>query len=243
MSPDIQKNLTLDILRKAEKEKYGVLAQVCYDANSVIGLIRAAERKRSPAILQLFPVTLMYGKGPFLQFCLDAAKEAKVPVSVHLDHATDAEHLEFVLELAQQGIRFDSIMVDASHAETDEENILIAKPYISRSVQLGIAVEVELGRLEGGEAGLRALANARLTDPHQAESFLGGTGAHILAPSIGNLHGEYLQPPNFRIDIIESLKASLPNTPICLHGTDGLPDSLFQSCIAAGVSKITPGCY
>ena len=78
---------------------------------------------------------------------------------------------------------------------------MIVKPYISRSVQLGIAVEVELGRLEGGEAGLRALSNARLTDPHQAESFLGGTGAHILAPSIGNLHGEYLQPPNFRIDM------------------------------------------
>ena len=40
------------------------------------------------------------------------------------------------------------------------------------------------------------------------------------------------------ITSIESLKASLPNTPICLHGTDGLPDSLFQSCIAAGVSKV-----
>ena len=40
------------------------------------------------------------------------------------------------------------------------------------------------------------------------------------------------------ITSIESLKASLPNTPICLHGTDGLPDSLFQSCIAAGISKV-----
>ena len=53
----------------------------------------------------------------YLHITLSRAKEAKVPVSVHLDHATDAEHLEFVLELAQQGIRFDSIMVDASHAE------------------------------------------------------------------------------------------------------------------------------
>lgn len=42
-----------------------------YDAPSAIALVRAAERTRSPAILQMFPVTLAYGKGPFLRFCLD----------------------------------------------------------------------------------------------------------------------------------------------------------------------------
>lgn len=36
---------------------------------------------------------------------------------MHLDHATDPEHLELALGLAEQGILFDSIMVDASHAE------------------------------------------------------------------------------------------------------------------------------
>jgi fructose-bisphosphate aldolase class II len=35
------------------------------------GLVIAAERARSPAILQLFPITLKYGGGPFLQYCLD----------------------------------------------------------------------------------------------------------------------------------------------------------------------------
>ena len=88
-------NLTLQILRKAEREGYGILSQtwrvllsfrffsssthqlsgdilLCsYDANMAIGLVRAAERARSPAILQLFPVTLEHGKGPFLRFCLD----------------------------------------------------------------------------------------------------------------------------------------------------------------------------
>ena len=42
---------------------------------------------------------------------------------MHLDHATDVEHLEFVLELARQGIRFDSIMVDASHAEVGLQKV------------------------------------------------------------------------------------------------------------------------
>lgn len=85
----LEGNRTIQILRKAEREGYGVLAQawydfpliclhveintlfVSYDANMAIGLVRAAERSRSPAILQMFPITLEYGKGPFLQFCLN----------------------------------------------------------------------------------------------------------------------------------------------------------------------------
>jgi len=229
----------LEILYKAQQEGYGILSQVCYDAQSAIALVRAAERCRSPAILQLFPVTLMYGKGPFLQFCLNLAHKASVPIAVHLDHATDPEHLELALSLAEQGIAFDSIMVDASHAETDEENIAIARPYIERAKKCGVPVEVELGRLEGGEAGLRMISDAKLTNPQKAEAFIKETGAVILAPSIGNLHGSYLKPPNFRLEIVRELRKTLGHgVPICLHGTDELPDELFRECIRNGVSKI-----
>lgn len=78
-----------------------------------------------------------------------------MPISVHLDHATDEEQLELAVGLAEKGIAFDSIMVDASHADvslpqssgvhrnqepslidmqTDEENISIAVPWIKRCV-------------------------------------------------------------------------------------------------------------
>ncbi|KAF8237298.1 aldolase [Tricholoma matsutake] len=239
----LENNLTLSILRNAEREGYGVLGQVCYDAPSAIALVRAAERTRSPAILQMFPVTLAYGKGPFLRFCLDIAHQASVPIAVHLDHATDPEHLELALSLAEQGIaKFDSIMIDASHADTDEENIAVARPYIERAQNVGIAVEVELGRLEGGEAGLRMMSDAKLTDPKKAETFIREhvTQANILAPSIGNLHGSYINPPNFRQEILKELRKTFRGrgVPICLHGTDELPDILFVECIKNGVSKI-----
>lgn len=43
---------------------------------------------------------------------------ASVPISVCLDHATDPEHLELVLGLAEkQGIVIDTVMVDSSHAD------------------------------------------------------------------------------------------------------------------------------
>ncbi|KAJ3785021.1 aldolase [Lentinula aff. detonsa] len=235
----LQGNRTLDILHKAEQGRYGVLAQVCYDAQSIIALVRSAERMSSPAIIMLFPVTLAYGKGPFLQFCLNIAHQASVPIAVHLDHATDPEHLELAFSLAKEGIAFDSIMVDASHAETDEENIALARPYVERARRYGIAVEVELGRLEGGEAGLRMISDAKLTNEKNADMFMKGTGAVILAPSIGNLHGSYLKPPNFRQDILKNLRTMFKGRgiPLCLHGTDELPDELFRDCIASGISK------
>ncbi|KAJ7629472.1 aldolase [Mycena polygramma] len=236
---ELASNRTIQILTQAEKGGYGILSQCCYDAHSVIGLVRSAERMKSPAILQLFPVTLAYGKRPFLQFCLNAAHQASVPIAVHLDHATDPEHLELALSLAEQGIAFDSIMVDASHADTDEENIAIARPYVQRAAKCGIAVEVELGRLEGGEAGLRMISDAKLTNPDKASTFINGTGAIILAPSIGNLHGSYINPPNFRQDILKALHSTFAGKiPLCLHGTDELPDELFVECIKNGISKI-----
>ncbi|KAJ7086466.1 aldolase [Mycena belliarum] len=239
MAKSLASNRTIQILAAAEKGGYGILSQTCYDAHCVIGLVRSAERMKSPAILQMFPVTLAYGKGPFLQFCLNAAHQASVPIAVHLDHATDPEHLELALSLAEQGIAFDSIMVDASHADTDEENIVIARPYVERAAKCGVAVEVELGRLEGGEAGLRVISDAKLTDPTKATAFINGTGAIILAPSIGNLHGSYINPPNFRQEILKALHSTFSGrVHLCLHGTDELPDELFVECIRNGISKI-----
>lgn len=79
----------------------------------------------------------------------------------------------------------------------------------------------------------------------------------ILAPSIGNLHGSYLNPPNFRLEMwvrpcelskhflislisVRELRKTLGDgIPICLHGTDELPDELFKECIKNGVSKVS----
>lgn len=66
------------------------------------------------------------------------------------------------------------------------------------------------------------------------------TGASILSPSIGNLHGSYLNPPNFHQDILIDLRDRFKNRQpyLCLHGTDELPDDLFVECIKNGISKI-----
>ncbi|OBZ71689.1 putative fructose-bisphosphate aldolase [Grifola frondosa] len=83
------------------------------------------------------------------------------------------------------------------------------------------------------------ISDAKLTNPAKAITFIEGTGAKILAPSIGNLHGSYINPPNFRQDILKDLQLTFKGSiPLCLHGTDELPDELFIECIANGITKI-----
>jgi fructose-bisphosphate aldolase class II len=55
--------------------------------------------------------------------------------------------------------------------------------------------------LEGGEAGLRVVSDAQLTNDSKAEMFMSESGATLLAPSIGNLHGKYINPPNFDLKL------------------------------------------
>jgi fructose-bisphosphate aldolase class II len=74
-------------------------------------------------MILIFPATLAYGGKPFLKFLLDLAHSASVPIAVHLDHATTEQDIDMALTFAEQGAPFDSIMIDASHAETDEENM------------------------------------------------------------------------------------------------------------------------
>lgn len=152
-------------------------------------------------MILLFPATLRAFGKPFLKFILDLASNASVPVAVHLDHATTEEDIDMALSWAETGAAFDSIMIDASHAPTDEENMAEVIPHIQRATRAKVPVEVELGRLEGGEAGLRVIEDAQLTDPSRAEVFMKETEAVILAPSIGNLHGKYLREPAFRLDM------------------------------------------
>jgi fructose-bisphosphate aldolase class II len=68
-----------------------------------------------------------YGGIHYLRFVLELAHAASVPIAVHLDHATTDEDIDTALRFAEAGVAFDSIMVDASHADTDEENLAIVR--------------------------------------------------------------------------------------------------------------------
>lgn len=82
-------------------------------------------------------------------------------------------------------------MVDASTLD-EEKNIEYCGNIVQRAEKLGITIEAEMGRIEGGEDGLPTVnMEAIMTNPDQAKNFVQTTGVHFLAPSFGNVHGAY----------------------------------------------------
>lgn len=192
-----ESNRHLQILRAAEQGKYGVIAAIAYNIEQILGLIEAAEKARSPLIIQFFPWAITFSKGLLIRAAADAVRGCSVPISIHLDHAQDGE----LIKMATDTLPFDSIMVDMSHHEK-AENLAETAKLVKYCQERGIATEAEPGRIEGGEDGVVDTAGLEgmKTTIAEANDFV-ATGVDVLAPAIGNVHGEYgPQGPNLDFD-------------------------------------------
>jgi fructose-bisphosphate aldolase class II len=180
------KNRAIQILKAAEEGKYGVLATVAYNIEHILGMVRAAEKARSPLIIQFFPWAITFSDGLLIRAAAEAASRCKVPVAIHLDHAQD----EFLIRHAADTLPFDSIMVDMSHYEK-EENLARTKELVRYCHDRGVATEAEPGRIEGGEDGVMDTAGLKgsMTTMEEVTDFV-ATGVDFLAPAFGNKHGE-----------------------------------------------------
>jgi fructose-bisphosphate aldolase class II len=208
-----------------------------YNLEEIIATARAAEARRSPAMILLFPWALTQFKSHLVNLAADVCKTASVPISLHLDHCLDVELVRYAASLP-----FDSIMVDMSHYEKDE-NLRLTKELTLYCHERGIATEAEPGRIEGGEDGLKDTADLEgvLTTPEQALEFV-NTGIDFLAPAFGNIHGAY-GPKGPRgwleFERLEKVRKAVEGkVKIVLHGTNAFDQSLFQECIRGGITKI-----
>jgi fructose-bisphosphate aldolase, class II len=207
-----------------------------YNIECILAFIRAAEAKRAPLILQVFPWAITYSNGLLIHAAAKAAREASVPVAIHLDHAQD----EKLIRHAAANLPFDSIMVDMSHYEM-EENLAKTRELVAFCNEHKICTEAEPGRIEGGEDGIADTADLEgaLTTEDQVEDFI-ATGIDFLAPAFGNVHGEYgARGPVLEYDRLAMIrKKANDRVRIVLHGTNDFPEDVMQSCIKGGCSKI-----
>ncbi|KAL7757127.1 hypothetical protein ACKLNR_014120 [Fusarium oxysporum f. sp. zingiberi] len=229
-------NRHLQILQAAEKGEYGVLAAIAYNIEQILGLVRAAEKARSPLILQFFPWAIKFSDGLLIRTAADAAHRASVPISVHLDHAQE----EDIIKLAADELPFDSIMVDMSHYEK-EENLAKTAKWVKYCNDRKIATEAEPGRIEGGEDGVMDTTGleASKTTTEEVDQFI-ATGVDALAPAFGNVHGEYgPKGPQLDFERLALIRSQVnKRARIALHGTNGFLPDLMRQCIKAGTTKI-----
>ena len=84
MGGTLKDNAAWKIVQAATEGGYAIPAICLYNLEGIIASVRAAEAKKSPVILQLFPWAIEYADGLILHAAAEAAKNAKVPVAVHV---------------------------------------------------------------------------------------------------------------------------------------------------------------
>ena len=220
-----------DLLRCAEEKNIGCGAFSVGNMEMVRGAIRAAEELDTPIILQIAEVRLknspLHLMGPMM---VQAAKEAKVDVAVHLDHGLTFETVDKALELG-----FTSVMLDASTLPF-EENIARVKAVVEKARKYGATVEAELGLVGGSEDG-SCDHGIRCTDPDDAVVYARETGIDALAVAIGNAHGNYPVAPTLAFDVLAKIHEKV-DIPLVLHGGSGITDKDFQRAISLGIRKV-----
>ena len=167
------------LLERAKSNKRGVGAFSVGNMEMVKGAVQAAEELDTPIILQIAEVRLKHSPlalmGPMM---VQAAREAKVDVAVHLDHGLTMETVEKALELG-----FTSVMFDSS-TYPFEENIERTAKVVELAKKYGATVEAELGLVGGSEDGSED-HGIRCTNPDDAKIFCEKTGIDALAVAIG----------------------------------------------------------
>jgi len=224
--------VTLDnMLENVGTENYGIGAFNVASMEMVMGAIKAGEELNAPIIIQVAEGRLKYSPldliGPLM---VTAAKEAKIPVVVHLDHGASMEVIEQALKCG-----FSSVMFDGSKYPL-EENIALTKKVMAMAKPYGASVEAEIGKV-GGSEGDYASVEVMITSVAEAKRFYEETKVDALAVAIGTVHGNYKELPNLQFKRLTEIAATVP-CPLVLHGGSGLTSEDFKMCISNKIRKV-----
>ena len=224
---------TKEMLLDAQAGHYAVGAFNVESLEFVMAVIKAAEDKKSPVIMQTTPGTVKYADlDYFAAMCKVAADAASVPVAIHLDHG---DGFDRCVQAMHAG--YTSVMIDGSHVPF-EDNIALTASVTKVAAPLGIPVEAELGKVGGKEDDGPAVEGENpYTDPDEAEEFVARTGCGSLAVGVGTAHGVYKGTPHIEQGVLKEIRNRV-DVPLVLHGTSGVPDDQVAEAIRNGICKV-----
>ena len=200
------------------------------DAKAVV---QAAESLDMPVILMANKVAVAHMPVKILGGILtEVAKDAKVPVCVHLDHSDSLENIQKGIDAG-----FTSVMLDASQ-KPYEENARMTKEVVEAAHEAGVSVESEIGSV--GYSDSAAGVQTQYTEPEMAQRFAKETGVDALAISIGNVHRMTTQTVHLQFDRLAKIK-ELVDVPLVLHGSSGIPNDEIVRAVRSGIRKVNIG--
>jgi ketose-bisphosphate aldolase len=220
------------ILLDARAEGRAVPAFTTYTLESTRAICEAAERAGLPVIISAGSSSFRGSSRAMLAAAaVAAAREASVPVGVHLDHSTDLDEIRACLELG-----YTSVMLDGSHLPL-EDNVTLTRTVVAEAHAAGVWVEAELGGVTGAEDASTGAVAGELTDPDLAAEFAERTGIDALAAAVGTVHGFTTAPVHVDLDRVRTI-STRTGIPFVLHGASGLSDAELAAAVGAGVAKV-----
>lgn len=224
-----------EMLQKAQKQGYGVIAPSIHDSDSCMdAAIEAAQELRSPVILNIgyraFPENEL---AFYIRLARMRAERATVPVAINQDHGGTYEQAMTCIHYG-----FTSVMADRSMLGF-EENIEQVSEIVKVAHACGVSVEAELGHVGVGLQ-YETDRDAALTDPALAKEYVERTGVDCLAVAIGTAHGMYSGTPYLDFERLQAIVKTV-DVPLVLHGGSGTGDENLAKACTMGICKVNVG--
>lgn len=222
-----------DILPAAAAGSYAVPCFNVFGPEEAYAIVAAAQELQLPAILACNKEMAEFmGVQGFAGMVQHVARQASVPVCIHLDHCDDESRIAAALESG-----FSSVMYDGSQLPL-EQNIANTKRMATLAHSHGASIEGEIGSVPYFEG--RDHVKSELTLPQEAAAFSRNSGIDAMAISVGNVHR--LREPIATIDYerLAEIEA-LTNLPLVIHGTTGVPEADIQRLKSTRVAKFNIG--
>lgn len=226
-----------DLFKDALQGGYAVGAFNTSNLEVTQAIVAAAEKQKSPVIVQTSEGALEYGGLDVLTGIVETlAGEISVPVVLHLDHGKSIDMIKRCIEAG-----YSSVMIDASK-ESFEDNIKKTLEVVEYAHARGVWVEAELGAIMGIEGAQKMDGEGTpdnwLTNPREVKVFIKETGIDALAVSVGTIHGAFTGQEYIRFELIEEIEREVPRIPLVLHGASGIAEDRISRAAKSNVCKV-----
>ncbi len=222
-----------ELLQEAAEANHAIPAFNVFGYEDAIAAVRAAEELDAPVILATNPGAVQHMPIPYLApLLVQIARDAKVPVVVHLDHG---KSLDYAAMAIAHG--YTSVMFDGSQLPL-EENIRLTREVVELAAKQGITTEAEIGSVGYSDPSMNM--KHEYSDPDEVKRFVAETGIDAVAVSIGTVHRMEEQGANIDYDLLERIEARV-RTPLVLHGSTGVRDEDLRRLAATRIAKVNIG--
>ncbi len=210
------------------------------DSNQIKAIALAAQETGQPVIIGLSEGEREFFPLAHARALVDAYRASGLPLYLNADHTYTIENVRAAIDAG-----VDSVVVDGAKLPFDQ-NVAYAKEAVAYARASGrdVIIEGELGYIGQSSKVLDALPEGAqvteelMTKPDEAVRFMQETGADMLAPAVGNVHGMVKGgDPKLSIARIGEIFGAV-GKPLVLHGGSGNANEEFTAAIKNGIAII-----